>query len=202
MHHTTFAISALFLKFRGCRGFRIFFFYCIISVSKHVFPGSPELHTNQNWLYLQSLNEVKELNYFCAMHASATSGDCGQITPCCRCAAPRLGDVSPVHSKQRTTLRCFHGHLAPSQVLLFHFTDDQLPKKHLPVSGESRGKTDWKRFSPPLQHEASVVIDKMSPTSGPSSDTSNKKKKPQTLYGCTVQTDWPEGAVWLLCVRR
>ena len=32
----------------GFRGFRIFFFYYIISVSKHTFPGSPELRTNQN----------------------------------------------------------------------------------------------------------------------------------------------------------
>ena len=52
VHHTTFAVSALFLKFRGFRGFRIFFFYHIISVSKHVFSGSPELRTDQNWLYV------------------------------------------------------------------------------------------------------------------------------------------------------
>ena len=35
----------------GFRGLRIFFFYYIISVSKHVFSGSPELRPNQNWLY-------------------------------------------------------------------------------------------------------------------------------------------------------
>ena len=29
----------------------IYFFYHIISVSKHTFPWSPELRTNQNWLY-------------------------------------------------------------------------------------------------------------------------------------------------------
>ena len=49
VHHTNFAVSALFLKFRGFRGLRIFFFYYIISLSEHVFPGSPS--TNQNWLY-------------------------------------------------------------------------------------------------------------------------------------------------------
>ena len=52
VHHTNFAVSALFLKFRGFRGFRIFCSYYIISVSKHIFPGSPELRTNQNWLYV------------------------------------------------------------------------------------------------------------------------------------------------------
>ena len=36
-----------FLKFRGFRGFRIFFFYYIILISKHIFPGSPELR--QGW---------------------------------------------------------------------------------------------------------------------------------------------------------
>ena len=43
MHHTNFAVSALFLKFQSFRGFQIFFSYYIISVSKHIFPGSPDL---------------------------------------------------------------------------------------------------------------------------------------------------------------
>ena len=42
-----------FLKFGAFRGFRIFFSYYIISVSKHIFAGSPELRTNQNWLYIR-----------------------------------------------------------------------------------------------------------------------------------------------------
>ena len=53
MHHTHFAVNGLFLKCGGFWGLRIFFFYYIISVSKHVFSGSPELRPNQNWLYFQ-----------------------------------------------------------------------------------------------------------------------------------------------------
>ena len=52
VHHANFAVYGLFLKFRGFRWLQIFFFYYIISVSKHVFSGSPELRPNQNWLYV------------------------------------------------------------------------------------------------------------------------------------------------------
>ena len=37
VHRTNFAVSGLFLKFRGLGGFRIFFFYYIISVSEPSF---------------------------------------------------------------------------------------------------------------------------------------------------------------------
>ena len=56
VYHTNFAAYGLFLKFRGFRGLRIFFFYNIISVSKHIFSGSPELRPNQNWLYSGKLS--------------------------------------------------------------------------------------------------------------------------------------------------
>ena len=42
----------------GFRGLRIFFFYYIISVSKHVFSGSPELRPKQNWLYSSSMTTI------------------------------------------------------------------------------------------------------------------------------------------------
>ena len=62
-----------FWNFGVFRWLRIFFFYNIISVSKHIFLGSPELRPKQNWLYTFICQMLNDSAYIYSFLLSVTA---------------------------------------------------------------------------------------------------------------------------------